>query len=373
MSEYAALYCRNPPSVTTGWLAAHASGADVELVPAESFRGPRLVATWSDGCTLCLTSASSPEHERGTRDRMRADVDRGKGAIAPVLEQLAQGVGLFFVEAEPSFDERLMKVIRSIQTDLEALLAIGDRVESARGELLVSLPDEDDDEVPPPDAERVARRAMVLAAVVARSHLEQTEQAADDLEQLRRWVDRHQLWTEAELHERELLKAPIGQPAPQAAIDGSWRSEGLAVLLWALGICELPPHDEQADPNSLVHSAGLFRDDLPEPIAHPRLRSDAELTSLGLRLLGLHWRLRDFSLRPEAMDFVAFANDCWFGSFDIEGIPIAMKDLAIRGIPISSARPDDVRIAASIALERHQAINWLQGYAAVYSEVDTST
>ena len=35
------------------------------------------------------------------------------------------------------------------------------------------------------------------------------------------------------------------------------------------------------------------------------------------QLLGLHWRLRDFTLRPQALDFQAFARDCWFGPLDI--------------------------------------------------------
>jgi hypothetical protein len=42
-------------------------------------------------------------------------------------------------------------------------------------------------------------------------------------------------------------------------------------------------------------------------------------------------------------------------------------------VPIHAADHGLVGRAAGIALERHQAINWLLGWSELYSEVDTST
>jgi hypothetical protein len=103
------------------------------------------------------------------------------------------------------------------------------------------------------------------------------------------------------------------------------------------------------------------------------LRSADELEAMSKQLLACHWRLRDFSLRPQPMDFVAFSKNCWFGSFDISPFRIEQGDLAIGTHAIKDAPPDEVDKAESIARERHQAINWLHGYSKIYSQTDTST
>jgi len=87
----------------------------------------------------------------------------------------------------------------------------------------------------------------------------------------------------------------------------------------------------------------------------------------------VHWRLREFSLRRGTVDLERFARESWFGGFDLERIPLVAGDLAIGGVAIANADPNKVRACGSIAMERHQAINWLLGQCPVYSEVDTST
>jgi len=48
-------------------------------------------------------------------------------------------------------------------------------------------------------------------------------------------------------------------------------------------------------------------------------------------------------------------------------------DLALGDVPISKATDDVYRRCVSIAVERHQAANWLRGHDPVYSEVTTDT
>jgi len=59
--------------------------------------------------------------------------------------------------------------------------------------------------------------------------------------------------------------------------------------------------------------------------------------------------------------------------FDINGIPVAERDLAVRNVPISRADDNAIRLCQSIAAVRHLAINWLTGQSYLYSDVDTST
>ncbi len=89
--------------------------------------------------------------------------------------------------------------------------------------------------------------------------------------------------------------------------------------------------------------------------------------------LALHWRVRDYSLRQEPMDFVEFSKTSWFGGFDLDPFRVINGDLAIDDVEICKAEADAVNTVQSIVMERHQAINWLVGDSAIFSEQDTST
>lgn len=236
--------------------------------------------------------------------------------------------------------------------------------------------DLEDDEYEPPTVERVRRRAWALCGVIYRSFLETFEDAADAAtghSRLLNWIDAIDLRDEFETAEWNLINGDLGTLDQQTIINGTWRSEGLAVLAWALGAFELPPHDQTCDPRQVTGSVFFLADDALARADELQLRTPEALSRFGEIQLALHWRLRDFSLRPEAMNFREFPKTAWFGSIDLSSLPFAEEDLAIQGQPIAKADPDLVRFCSSIASERHQAINWLEGWDKIYSEVDTST
>lgn len=241
------------------------------------------------------------------------------------------------------------------------------------------LEDDDDDWEPdPPTADRVARRAFVLGAVSGRAFLELQRTEIDEPEQVRHelleWIHALELDEELEPDEWKVLQRPVGNLDERALIDSMWRVEGLAVLAWTLGWHELPPYDQLVDINELFPAIGL-RD--PERASHllsqATLRDDNEQAGLLEHLLAFHWRVRDYSIRPQPMDFVEFSKDCWFGSFDISQFRVIDNDLALGEHAIHAASEDDRSRALSTAAERHLAINWVRGYSEVYSETDTST
>jgi hypothetical protein len=145
------------------------------------------------------------------------------------------------------------------------------------------------------------------------------------------------------------------------------------VLAWALGLADLPAHDEQADMEALAAAIGFtpFAPDAATPL--PRLRRADELARAERRLLAIHWRVRELQVSPAPVDFVRFSQEAWFGDFDLFGIAVADRDLAVGGAPIARADDDLVRITSSIAAERHQAIAWVLGDDPLYSAVVTST
>lgn len=238
--------------------------------------------------------------------------------------------------------------------------------------------DEEMAEPDPPTPERVARRAIALTAVAARATLELDRENVDKPDNHRRrilnWIEELGIGDELEPDEWKVLQRPVGTLDERSFLDSMWRIEGLAVLAWSLQRLPLPADDVLIDPNEIYEAMGLFDADVGASIlANPELRSLDELQAKLTHLLMLHWRIRDFSIRPVAMDFVEFSKDCWIGSFDISEFRILQNDLAIGDSPIAEAEEDAVSTVQSIAMERHLAINWLNGYSAIYSETDTST
>jgi hypothetical protein len=163
----------------------------------------------------------------------------------------------------------------------------------------------------------------------------------------------------------------MGSLDDRGRIVGSWRQEGAAVLAWALGLIALPSHTALVEGNALGDALGLLA---AEPAAlRASLRAPREIDAMARRLLGIHWRLREQRTAPGPRDFRAFSRDSWFGGFDLDGIALAGNDLAIGGVPITEASERDVRMCLSIAMERHQAMNWLLGTHPLYSKVETPT
>jgi hypothetical protein len=233
------------------------------------------------------------------------------------------------------------------------------------------------DEPEPPTAQRVARRALALAAVTARALLEQDDPSEAWVAEFFRgtlaWVEALGITDEVEPDEHEVLRSPPGSLDEPAQIDSTWRLEGLAVLAWALGRFDLPAYDRLVEPQEVIRSLGFPDAEASgRLLGSPSLRPPAELEALRKQLLGLHWRLLEFTLRPQAMDFRAFSRDCWFGTLDLSPFRLIGDDLALGDHAISDAPEDVVGAALSATMERHKAINWLTG-GGVYSETDTPT
>lgn len=235
---------------------------------------------------------------------------------------------------------------------------------------------EEEAEPVPPSPERVARRALTLAAVVCRSGIEGDAGNAD-AERFRkdvvRWIDDVGLTSEFEPNEMDLLKTPLGKLNDRQRIDASWRVEGLAVLGWALGRYELPPYDLPANGPDVAVALGFRKEKEDTVLSAPTLRDGDELRSLADQLFALHWRLRQYSLDGAPLDFVEVSRRAWFGPLPIDDLRICEGDLEVRGEPLSRAPEMIWREAMSIARERQQAANWLQGQDVLYSEVTCDT
>ncbi len=225
----------------------------------------------------------------------------------------------------------------------------------------------------PPTAERVRRRAWALAAVAERGFLEagDGEVAGPRLDRMRRWIELSGIRTELEPAERALIDSAVGAAHARQVIDATWRSEGLLVLAWALGAVALPSHEEPCDFAAVASAVGFLADD-PTTISG-ELRADEELDRIRRRHLALHWRVREHRLNVRPVDLVKLSQSSFLGGFDLFGVAVVERDLAVGGQAITRADPDRLRSVTSIALERHHASNWLRGDDPIYSLVTTPT
>lgn len=238
----------------------------------------------------------------------------------------------------------------------------------------MSTHDEQEVQLVPPTASRVIRRAFCLSAVACRSFIDEhpaDEQCRSLYVRILPWLTEVGAETELEPWELSALSQPLGQLETQIRVNGSWASEGLAVLGWALQRYGLPAHDECVDPQALTKALEFLQPSAA--VLGASLRSADEIKRGADRAFALHWRVRQCSLSRDHMDFAEFARTAWFGPLNIEGVALAESDLSIGGVPIARAAGDMLRTASSIAVERHKAFNWLLGYDEIYSEVDTST
>jgi hypothetical protein len=246
----------------------------------------------------------------------------------------------------------------------------------------------------------VAGRALVLAALHYRIAFENfLVQRADEDSRLANanllsWVEQAGLLPEFEPGEWDLLRAPLGR-LPAAAVAGeSWRLEGLGVLAWALRRYRLPPYD------SPVGSAVLEGLELFGPPGAPDLRDAAavrppeEVRRYAAQITVVHWRLRQFQLRPGSpvyreatrkpppwghgvgagMDFAAHLRaHPRFRDYWLENLRLVGGDLALGGRSLADASPEDVRQCTALAAARQVAAYWLRGDEPLYSRVRPDT
>lgn len=237
----------------------------------------------------------------------------------------------------------------------------------------------DIDPCEPPSAHRVAARAIVLAALAERGMIENEYTVNEKAEEARLallgWLREIGVSDEVDPEELEILRTPFGKLDQQRTIAAVWRIEGLSVLLWALRRLEIPRFDQLVDPQQIWQAINIYdAAGASEILSHATLRTPDELSAYRTHATMANWRLRNYRVRPGAVDFVEMSRGCWIGRFDISRFAIVNSDLAIDGVPIDHADPGRVATCEGIADERHLAINWLSGWnSPSYSATDTST
>jgi hypothetical protein len=179
------------------------------------------------------------------------------------------------------------------------------------------MPSTEDDFCPlPPEPNRVAARALVLAAASCRGLIEKDahDHGAEELRlKVVGWLGRVGAAEELETNEAALLATPLGKLDRKATVSATWLSEGMVVLAWALYCADLPPVHTECNAIEVANAMGFLEDREYTALQSPRLRDSAEIESWAETYLTLHWRLRQFSQTPERIDFVKYVSACTWG------------------------------------------------------------
>jgi hypothetical protein len=169
-----------------------------------------------------------------------------------------------------------------------------------------------------------------------------------------------------------LEQVASGNVDDPAVIDGVWRGEALGTLLWALELAELPPYDRPFATGAVAAA----------DLGAARLRSDDEVDAEREAARLWHWRARTSQL--QASEAIELPEQ--FSTFDQLVAATAMRghEQGLLPAPIRGdfqafgkvyrhlERPERAE-AHSIAVERHQALNWLCGLGETWDDVPLDT
>lgn len=186
--------------------------------------------------------------------------------------------------------------------------------------------DDEDIEDVPRTAQEIARRALVLSAVVSVAY-------GFPPEKVLKWLDKEGLTEELSPFELKFLK---GNAYEDAKIPISWRSECLVVLLWCIcKIDRLPTLTEQFDTEPPKGALVYPPDETRKYTSSARMRDLEEIYDEREVVFDAHWKVRDAQINDK---------------------------------PI----PDD--LDPEVVFERHYAFNWVIGYAGQdWDDITTDT
>ena len=227
----------------------------------------------------------------------------------------------------------------------------------------------------PPAALDVARRALILSAVVCRASIESyrdEEYKRQTLQDIHEWFDELKLWPHLEPNEEEILRTPLGEMSQRSQIKGTWIAEGLAILSWALQRGEFPPYDGKVDPIAVTNALDFLHPDAEKLLESPALREAIELEAAREWFYDLHCTLRGFLFHNG--DGGADWIDHYLAVLELDQKAIRHeRSLRFAGRPLREAERARLHEWEWIITERHRASIWLQGECPLFSHVSVDT
>jgi hypothetical protein len=138
------------------------------------------------------------------------------------------------------------------------------------------------------NADEVARRCLVLYAIIAAGHDEPRGELVD-------WLRRENLWETVSPAEASFLQSDV--QTQQQRVNATWRAEALTPLLWSLSLVpELPPPTRLCDVQGLRRALPPLMGSVAEWLSIARLRPGSEIRDANENIYQMHWKVRDAQL-----------------------------------------------------------------------------
>lgn len=241
------------------------------------------------------------------------------------------------------------------------------------------LPQDDIDhenEPEPPTPERAVQRMYVMLALAARGlldmNLQQGNTPAYSLVELHEWFESLNIAEELEPREKEILYTAEQKLFQQDCINSVWLLEALVVIAWALDLAPLPPYDQLVETDELLEELSFLDvEGCKQKLSGASLRPKEDLDRYHEQIFAYDWRMVDYRINSKTVDY---ANvNIGLKAFDLSWAKLIDGDLALQGKRIDLADSHLFGAMCSLAMERHKASNWLQGYAVRYSDISSDT
>jgi hypothetical protein len=246
--------------------------------------------------------------------------------------------------------------------------------------LLISMVDEltDLDETPdrPPTPLEVAQRALILSAVICRASIEKDrdeEYKQKTIEDIHEWIEELRLWPHLDPVEKQILQIPLGALSRRLQIQGTWFSEGLAILSWSLHRSEFPTHDVTVDPIAVTNALDFLDPDAEKLLESTLLREAVELEAAREWFYDLHCTLRVY-LFHNRDGLLAEWIDHYLTILAVDPKTIhKRRSLRFEGRLLREAERKRLQEWEWVITERHRASIWLVGEYPLLTEVPVDT
>lgn len=249
-----------------------------------------------------------------------------------------------------------------------------------------SRSDADEIKYPHPSQEVIAKRAICIAAIIARGDLELSIQknsegidsGKDFVNKTKNWFKEHGVADALSTDERILLEKPVGSWSAQDCVNASWRAESLGLMLWALSLIDaIPSYDKEfnvVELNKIILNGPI---DIFYKKCHLRHKEELEKA----RDVAEFWHWRSVTTRligegkvPHDLDINKVIKTSAESAHAELGLSKPVDDdVVLFGKPYKKLESQEYSLATSIALERHFALNWLNGYSNDWDKTPTNT
>lgn len=232
-------------------------------------------------------------------------------------------------------------------------------------------------EYPTQSDRRVANRAMCLGVLLKRHGLELGIQSVKDLpdeirdgwqrehegihQHLKQWCVEEKLMEQFSDDERLLITADLGTWQQLDKATMRWRGESLGMMLWALGIVDVPYYDTQFDVEALLLPLDLMNPTIDFMWRATVIEGDVIHKACDLAETW-HWRA---IVQEKLLDNPEHFEDVHrvaYEMYESGNLPeLIDDDFPVLSKSYHTLSDDEYAKIAAIAKERHYALNWLCG------------